>query len=76
MYNAPNPTCDGDRCFRSTGEVRRLPTGYGTGHGAVILCQHCFEHEMAWRREKNKKLEPALAFPIPSWESLEVYHAS
>src|SRR5215510_726538 len=63
-----NPNCDGDHCTHSKGEVRVLPYG---GGGNLILCQACYEHEINWRKERNR--EVASPFGLPTWESLRVY---
>lgn len=66
-----NPNCDGSYCgCNSTGEVRVLPLG-GSANG--ILCHRCYEHEIAYRRQRNKALAVDCAFDLPVWESLEVY---
>lgn len=62
-----------DQCSWSLGhahELRRLPIG---GDGAVITCHTGYLKEMAFRRERNRKLELSCQFDLPSWESLEVY---
>lgn len=66
--HAHNPMCDGDQCRSSTGEVRILPTG---GGGNVIICRDCFDHEIAWRKDRNR--EVASEFDLPTWDSLKVY---
>ena len=67
-----NDNCDGDHCTAGTekGEVRRLPIG---GNSAAILCRACYEHEMAWRRERNQEMAKDCAFDLPAWEALKVY---
>lgn len=66
---AHNPNCDGDQCRQSSGEVRVLPLGAG---GNLILCRACYQHEIAFRRERNKKLSPNCRFDLPPWEALQV----
>ncbi len=68
--NTYNPNCDGSVCKSSSGEVRVLPTG---GGGNLILCRACYGHEMAYRRERNRRLAGDARFDIPAWESLAVY---
>lgn len=65
-----NPNCDGSHCSRPQGEVRLLPTG---GGGNLIVCRACFEHEMRWRRDRNRELADDCKFDLPAWESLKVY---
>jgi hypothetical protein len=65
-----NSNCDGGCCLRSEGEVRVLPTG---GSSNLILCRACYEHELAWRRERNRELGAAFKFELPTWDSLEIY---
>jgi hypothetical protein len=68
--NAHNNNCDGDNCQSATGEVRVLPYG---GGGNLIVCRACYEHEMAFRKERNR--EAWSPFDLPAWESLAVYGA-
>jgi len=65
-----NPNCDGVHCLRTDGEVRVLPTG---GGGNAILCRTCFNHELAWRKKRNKDLGEFAQFALPAWEDLEIY---
>jgi len=67
---AHNPNCDGNHCRYSTSEVRVLSTG---GSSNAILCRACFEYELAWRKDRNKKLAKEVCFKLPLWESLPVY---
>ena len=64
-----NNMCDGSRCKLPNGEVRLLPTG---GDGNMIYCRACYEHEMSYRRERNRDMGYA-AFELPKWEDLKVY---
>jgi hypothetical protein len=68
-----NPMCDGGRCHIDTGEVRVLPLGKSPHHGNLILCKPCFEHELNFRRERNRDLGKDAQFALPAWDSLEVY---
>ncbi len=68
-----NPNCDGDHCTLNDGPVRVLPYGGSGGNG--ILCRSCFDHEMAWRRERNQELEQFAQFDLPLWSTLKVYGA-
>jgi len=70
MTRVTNPNCDNDKCGRSSGEVRLLPTG---GGGNAILCHRCFNYEMSFRRVR---IEEGVEFDLPEWESLPVYDAS
>lgn len=65
-----NPNCDGDQCRKITGEIRVLPTGKD---GNALLCRHCFKHELAFRRERNRELDHDCQFELPAWDSLKVY---
>ena len=65
-----NNMCDSNRCRSNVGEVRVLPTG---GGGNIIVCRACFDHEIGFRRERNKELSRETAFPLPRWQDLEVY---
>jgi len=67
---ARNNNCDGDHCRVETGEVRVLPYG---GGGNLILCRACYEHEIRWRKERNREVWSA--FDLPAWESLRIYGA-
>jgi hypothetical protein len=64
-----NWNCDGSgpHC---AGEVRVLPTG---GDSNLILCKNCFNHEIAYREDRNKDLSKDARFKLPTWESLRVY---
>jgi hypothetical protein len=68
---AENPNCDGAGPHES-GEVRRLPWGECTD-GASILCRACFRHEINWRKDRNRELEPENRFDLPAWADLKVY---
>lgn len=65
-----NPNCDNDKCRDANGEVRVLPLGGGAN---LILCRACFEHELRFRRERNRELSPDCQFKLPDWEVLAVY---
>jgi hypothetical protein len=67
-----NPNCDGGVCLNHKGQVRVLPSG---GDSNLILCQACFFHEIAWRKERNKDLCKENHFKLPKWEDLKVYGA-
>ena len=68
-----NYNCDGAHCQDPKGEVRRLPL---PGSSALIVCRACHGHEMAWRKERNRTLDPHAKYPILPWETLEVYNGS
>ncbi len=68
-----NPNCCGGHCLNDEGEVRVLPLGKNPHHGNLILCRYCFEHEMNWRRDRNRDLAKDAQFKIHAWDSLEVY---
>lgn len=63
-----NPNCDKDKCTAEDSEVRILPTGSMSN---AIVCEPCFNHEIVWRREQNKKVPGK--FKTPTWNELQVY---
>lgn len=65
-----NPECCGCHCNAHTGEVRVLPYG---GYGNLILCRACFECEILYRIDRNRKLGTAFQFLLPKWEDLKVH---
>jgi hypothetical protein len=65
-----NNNCDNDKCLHANGEVRVLPTG---GQGNAILCHACFNHELDFRRDRNRDLSHDCRFALPAWESLKPY---
>lgn len=65
-----NWNCDNDKCKDPNGEVRILPIG---GDGNLILCRVCYEHEMAFRKDRNRQLASQNQFDLPAWEDLSVY---
>lgn len=67
-----NPNCCGGHCLFDEGEVRVLPLGKIPDHGNLILCRYCFEHEMNYRRDRNRELSREAQFQIPTWDSLKV----
>lgn len=71
---ASNPNCNGEHCVNITGEVRLLPLGKQPDHGNLILCRTCFNHEIAWRKQRNLELADSAAFSLPKWEDLKVYN--
>lgn len=68
-----NPNCDNDKCLQSAGEVRLLPLGSGAN---LILCKACFEHEIRYRRERNRSLGRENQFQTPTWEMLSKYETT
>jgi hypothetical protein len=50
-----------------------LPIG---GDSNVILCRECYQHELQWRRKRNRELEDFAKFDLLGWDSLEVYDGS
>lgn len=64
-----NPMCDGSRCRSSQGQVRVLPHG-DNNH---ILCHTCYLAEIAYRKERNKELDPNVRYDLPKWEDLKIY---
>lgn len=69
-----NPNCDGDHCTAPHGEVRVLPLGTSPHHGNLILCQSCFDYEIAYRRDRNRDLSPDCRFDLPDWKTLKIHH--
>lgn len=69
--NRQNPNCNHNKCMSPNGEVRILPIISGKSN--AIYCITCFNHEMKWRKERNRILPDYDQFPIPKWEDLEVY---
>jgi hypothetical protein len=65
-----NPNCDGSGPCVINGEVRVLPTG---GESNAILCRRCYQHEIAFRKERNHLLGRAFRFKLPEWDTLKVY---
>jgi len=63
-----NPDCDGSHCISSHGEVRVLPY---SDDGNLILCYSCFQYEISWRKEENRRTNRN--FKIPGWETLSIY---
>lgn len=66
-----NVNCDNDKCLSFTGQVRVLPIGGGSN---LIVCQHCFNHEMNYRKELNKGRRIFTQFDIVRWKDLEIYN--
>ena len=64
-----NSECGGSRCTSTTGEVRVLP--YPGGN--LILCRACYEHEVAWRLDRNRDLGYDARLSLPTWAALTVY---
>lgn len=60
-----NPNCDGSGPCLLNAQVRVLPTG---GDSNAILCYLCYVREIAFRKERNRKLSK-----LPTWDSLKVY---
>jgi hypothetical protein len=69
MYN---PNCDyaNGKCCVSPSEIRILPLG---GEGNIHCCRTHYNHEMVYRRERNKNLSDNCKFDLPPWNSLEIY---
>lgn len=65
-----NPMCDSDQCQCDKGQVRSLPY---SADGNILLCYHCYQHEVEFRKERNKELEPSCQLSLPAWESLKIY---
>lgn len=67
-----NSNCDNDKCINAISEVRVLPLNKNHSSN-LILCQSCFFHEIAWRKERNKELSKDCQFDIPNWNDLKIY---
>ena len=65
-----NPNCDNDKCTTAHGQIRVLPVGEDSN---ALLCKACYEHEIAFRLERNKELEPQNQFKLPKWPDLRIY---
>ncbi len=65
-----NPNCDGSHCSRDTGPVRLYQLG---GGGNLILCQSCFAHENAYRRDRGKATGEPANWPQVPWETATPY---
>jgi len=52
-----------DNCSKER-RVVRLNTG---GHSGAFLCRTCWAKEMAWRKQRNKKLTGKSRFSIRKW---------
>lgn len=65
-----NYNCDGNRCQNANSQVRVLPL---SGNSNLILCQDCFDHEIKYRKARNKELEKQNRFGLPVWDQLEIY---
>jgi len=57
-------SCDYGHDVVGSGKVRRLNTGGGAG---VYVCKKHWDHEMRWRKERNKTLTGKAKFPILKW---------
>jgi len=68
-----NPNCDGEHCLSEVGKVKVVPIGANPDSGNLLLCRGCFFHEMQWRHQRNRELEPSAQFPVLLWEELSVY---
>ena len=66
-----NPNCDGNGPHGVTAEVRVLSLAGSNLH----VCLACYHAEIAFRRDRNKKLTPDARFDLPRWEGLKVAYA-
>jgi len=64
-----NPNCDGSGPHSHDSQVRVLP--YGGGN--LILCRACFDHEIAYRKERNRELSKDEQHDLPAWDSITTY---
>ena len=67
-----NNRCDGSGPCHP-GRVRVLPTSRDPWGSNAILCGECFKREIAWRKERNRKLGKAEQFDLPAWGDLKPY---
>lgn len=74
MNNRYNPNCDKQMCLTSSGEVRVLSivTEDDWGNANIIICKHCFDLEMCFRRNQIKHFNTK--WDIPLWNDLEIYN--
>ena len=73
-----NPNCCGSHCRSSVGEVRVLPYVRKMRRylgGNMILCYHCYAHELAYRRERNRELGEFAQYDLPKWDDLKKYES-
>ena len=63
-----NSNCDGNGPHGVTAEVRVLPLAGSNLH----VCLVCYHAEMAFRRDRNKRLSESARFDLPRWEALTV----
>lgn len=71
-----NPECSGLGCGPSCtpGEVRVLPLSTASGSGSnLIVCRAHHAHEIAWRRDENRRLGQHAQWALPAWGDLKVY---
>lgn len=64
-----NNNCDGSYCVKIKGAVRVLPFPGGN----LILCHACFDHEIKFRKSRNRDLPRGGKLDLPDWEDLEIY---
>lgn len=60
MQLVKNFNCRGSHCTSPDGEVRICEV-------ELILCRSCYNHEMRWRTQHPKDIQP-----LQSWDALEV----
>ena len=73
MNKLYNPNCNGNGPCSWDDEVRVLPLSKSKDCANLILCKNCFNHEMLFRKEGNKKLTEDYKFDLPEWANLKVY---
>jgi hypothetical protein len=64
-----NPNCEGDQCRVPRGQTRVLP--YPGGN--LILCYHCYQNEILYRKARNVELDKDCQFDTPEWSQLKIY---
>lgn len=67
IYAKAGPWYDSEACDYGEDkqqECRRLEIGEDS---AVIVCKKHWQHEMDWRKKRNKDLEPSAQFDILPW---------
>ena len=73
MTTRYNDHCDGIGPH-DPGEVRALPLAGGAN---LHVCAVCYEREMIFRRDRNRRLHAGAQFALPTWAELRVaYPAS
>jgi hypothetical protein len=66
-----NWNCDGAHCAKPNSETRVYPLGGGAN---LILCEHCFTHENAYRVHRaTVTRRPQSDWPVINWATARQY---